>query len=156
MTSSAKQQWARGGTIFAATLLMVVGAFQFFQGIAAIAKGDFFVAGPNYLYSTSVTAWGWIHLIIGALVAVTGYFVYTGAEWARGAGIALAAFSALSQFFFLPFYPVWSLVIIAIDVWVIWALCTVDPHQMHEAAMLHHHGNGHDHDHDHVTQHDPT
>jgi hypothetical protein len=125
MTSPAKHAWASGGTIFAATMLMVVGAFQFFQGIAAIAKGDFFVAGPNYVYSINVTAWGWIHLIIGALVAVTGYFVYTRAAWARGAGIALAAFSALSQFFFLPYYPVWSLIIIAIDVFVIWALATV-------------------------------
>ena len=126
MTSPTKQAWARGGTIFAATMLMVVGVFQFFQGIAAIAKGDFFVAGPNYAYSINVTGWGWIHLIIGALVAVTGYFVYTGAAWARGGGIALAAFSALSQFFFLPYYPIWGLVIIAIDIFVIWALCTVN------------------------------
>jgi hypothetical protein len=125
MTSPAKQAWARGGLIFAATMLMVVGAFQFFQGIAAIAKGDFFVAGPNYVYSFNTTAWGWIHLLIGAAVAVTGYFVYTGAGWARGAGIALAAFSALSQFFFLPYYPVWGLIIIAIDVFIIWSLATV-------------------------------
>jgi hypothetical protein len=125
MTSPAKQAWARGGLVFAATMLMIVGVFQFFQGIAAIAKGDFFVAGPNYLYSINTTGWGWIHLLIGALVAVTGYFVFTGADWARGAGIALAAFSALSQFFFLPYYPVWGLVIIAIDVFVIWSLATV-------------------------------
>jgi len=125
MTSPTKQAWARGGLIFAATMLMVVGAFQFFQGIAAIAKGDFFVAGPNYVYSINTTAWGWIHLLIGAIVAVTGYFVFTGADWARGAGIALAAFSALSQFFFLPYYPVWGLLIIAIDVFVIWSLATV-------------------------------
>jgi hypothetical protein len=125
MTSPAKQAWAHGGTVFAATMLMVVGVFQFFQGIAAIAKGAFFVAGPDYLYAISTTAWGWIHVLIGAIVAVTGYFVFTGADWARGAGIALAAFSALSQFFFLPYYPVWGLLIIAIDIFVIWALATV-------------------------------
>jgi hypothetical protein len=125
MTSPAKQAWAHGGVIFAATMLVIVGAFQFFQGIAVIAKGDFFVAGPNYAYAINTTAWGWIHLLIGAAVAVTGYFVFTGADWARGAGIALAAFSALSQFFFLPYYPLWSLLIIGIDVFVIWALATV-------------------------------
>ena len=125
MTSPAKQAWAHGGLVFAATMLVIVGAFQFFQGIAAIAKGGFFVAGPNYAYAINTTAWGWIHLLIGAAIAVVGYFVFTGADWARGAGIALAAFSALSQFFFLPYYPLWSLLIIAVDVFVIWSLATV-------------------------------
>lgn len=129
MTSPAKQAWSHGGLIFAATMLMVVGIFQFFEGIAAIVKGAFFVAGVNYVYAINTTAWGWIHLLIGAIVAVTGYFVFSGATWARGAGITLAAFSALSQFFFLPYYPLWSLLIIAIDVFIIWALATAHVEQ---------------------------
>jgi hypothetical protein len=115
MTSPSKQAWAHGGLIFAATML----------GIAAIANGNFFIAGPNYAYAINTGVWGWIHLLIGLGVVAIGYYVYTGADWARGAGIAIAAFSALSQFFFLPYYPAWGLLIIAIDIFVIWSLTVV-------------------------------
>jgi hypothetical protein len=125
MTSPSKQAWAHGGLNFAATMLVIVGVFQFFQGIAAIANGNFFIAGPNYAYAINTGAWGWIHLVIGLGVVAIGYYVYTGVDWARGAGIAIASFSALSQFFFLPYYPVWGLLIIAIDIFVIWSLAVV-------------------------------
>jgi hypothetical protein len=94
-------------------------------GIAAIARGSFFVKAPNYLYNVNITTWGWIHLGIGVLMALTGFFLFSGATWARAVGIALAVLSAIANFFFLPYYPIWSIVIIALDVFVIWALATV-------------------------------
>jgi hypothetical protein len=124
-TGGAKQAWAVGGMVFAAALLLMLGIWQVFLGIAAIARGSFFVAAPNYLYEFNVTTWGWIHLILGIVAVVTGFFLFSGAAWARGVGIALAVLSAVANFFFLPYYPIWSLAIIALDLFIIWALATV-------------------------------
>jgi hypothetical protein len=124
-TGGAKQAWAIGGTVFAAAMLLLLGIWQIFLGIAAIARGSFFVAADDYLYQFNVTTWGWIHLILGIVAVVTGFFLFSGAAWARGVGIALAVLSAIANFFFLPYYPIWSLAIIALDVFIIWALATV-------------------------------
>ena len=119
--------WATGLTMFAGVMLATVGLFQFFQGLAAIIRGSFYVVAPNNVYEFSTSSWGWIHLILGIVLAVTGFFVLTGQTWARMAGIVVAALSALSNFLFIPYYPVWALVIIALDVVVIWALATYSP-----------------------------
>lgn len=108
--------------VFAATMFLIIGIFQILQGLAAIIKGEFFVTTRNYAFSVDTTAWGWIHLILGIAITVVGWFLFTGASWARGAGIALAVISAVANFFFLPYYPWWALLIIALDVYVIWAL----------------------------------
>ncbi len=118
-TSSA---WAVGGTVFAATMMVMIGIFQALMGIAAIAKDQFFVVTNNYAYNVDTTTWGWIHLGVGALALVAGIFLFTGTTWARIVGIGLAAISATANFFFIPYYPFWSLLIIALDVFVIWAL----------------------------------
>ena len=122
---SARGYWAMGGTIFAATTMLIIGFFQALMGIAAIARDALFLAGPQYTYGLGTMGWGWIHLIIGALVIVTGCFLYGRATWARAAGIGLAVLSAVGNFLFLPYYPLWSILIIALDVFVIWALATV-------------------------------
>ena len=101
--------------------------FQFFQGLAAIIKGSFYVVAPNNIYEFSVSGWGWIHLVLGIVLAVIGYFILTGQPWARTVGIAVAALSALANFLFIPYYPIWALVLIALDVAVIWALSTYRP-----------------------------
>ena len=71
-----------------------------------------------------MTGWGWIHLILGIVVALAGFYVLSGRLWARIIGITMALFSAIANFFFIPYYPVWSVLIIALDVFVIWALAT--------------------------------
>jgi hypothetical protein len=123
---STARAWARGGTIFAATVLLLVGVYQILLGIAAIAKNNFFVVGPNYAYTVNTTAWGWIHLGIGVVAVLAGFFLFTGTMWARIAGIAMASISAIANFFFLPYYPLWSLLIIAIDVFAIWAIANMN------------------------------
>jgi hypothetical protein len=122
--SPAKRDWSEGGMVFAAVMLVLLGVMQFAQGLAAIIKDSFYVVSPNYAFALDTTGWGWIHMIVGILVAVTGFFLFTGADWARGVGIGLAVLSAIAQFFFMPYYPLWALVIIALDVFVIWALAT--------------------------------
>ncbi len=113
-----------GWVLFAGIMMIVGGLFGFFEGLGALLKSGRFYANvsTNYPYGTSVTAWGWIHLIVGAIVLLAGFYVMRGALWARIVGITLASLSALANFFFIPFYPFWALMIITLDIFVIWAL----------------------------------
>jgi hypothetical protein len=114
--------WGRGFAIFAGVMMITLGIFHALTGLTAILQDKFFVSTPNYLITVDVSAWGWVYLIGGAIVAVAGFFVLSGALWARAIGILLAALSAIVNFLFIPHYPIWSLLMIALDVFVIWAL----------------------------------
>jgi hypothetical protein len=114
--------WAVGGTVFAGVILVLVGVFHLIAGLVAILDDQFYVVTRNYTYNLDVTGWGWIHLIAGGLVVLAGMYVFSGATWARIVGITLAVLSAIANFFFIPYYPFWSLTIIALDVWVVWSL----------------------------------
>src|SRR5206468_3029962 len=120
--STAKRAWSTGGAVFAATMMVMIGVFQILMGISAIANDDFLVARGSYVYNVDLTGWGWIHLGLGVLVLIAGMGVYANATWAKVAGIVLAVFSAIDNFLFLPYYPIWSLLLVALDVFVIWAL----------------------------------
>jgi hypothetical protein len=114
--------WAIGGITFAGTLLILIGVFQAIDGLAAIFNDEFFVVTKHYTFDLDVTAWGWIHLLLGILLIFMGWGLWAGKTWAAIGGITLAMLSAIANFFFIPYYPVWSLIVIALDVWVIWAL----------------------------------
>ena len=114
--------WAVGGVVFAATMLFIIGAFQAIAGLVAIFDDNFYVVGRNYTFDLDTTAWGWIHLLIGLLVAACGMALFARRAWAAVAAIMLASLSAIANFFFIPYYPFWSIVVIALDIWVIWAL----------------------------------
>ena len=118
--------WVPGMALFASVMMIMTGIFGIVEGLAALFDNQIFVAGPRYVYAFDVTTWGWIHLILGILVAVAGGAVLTGQTWGRVVGIALAVVSMISNFLFIPYYPLWSLLIIALDVFVIWALCSYD------------------------------
>jgi hypothetical protein len=114
--------WAIGGLTFAATMMLMIGIFQVIAGLSAILDDQFFVTTPNYVFDLDVTAWGWVHLIIGVLLVVAAWGLYSGSTWAAATALVLAVISAVANFFFVPYYPLWSLLVIALDVWVIWAL----------------------------------
>ena len=114
--------WAVSGMAFAATMLVMIGAFQVVSGLAAIFDDEFFAVTPNYVFRFDVTAWGWVHLVLGALLVVAGIALFGQRAWAGIVAIILAVLSAVANFLFIPHYPVWSLVVIALDVWVIWSL----------------------------------
>ena len=114
--------WAIGGLTFAATMFVLIGIFQIIAGLVAILDDDFYVVTQNYTFDLDTSGWGWIHLILGILLVVVGYFLYAGAAWAGVTALVLAVLSAVANFFFIPYYPFWSIVVIALDVWVIWAL----------------------------------
>ena len=84
--------------------------------------GDFFLAGQEWVFHLDVTSWGWIHLIIGLIMFLLGIGIFSGNVLARTVGVGVAGLSALANFMALPYYPVWSIVVIAIDVAIVWAL----------------------------------
>ncbi len=114
--------WAVGGIAFAATLMILIGIFQAIAGLTAIINDDFYVVTQNYTFDLDTTAWGWIHLILGIIVALAGFALLARRPWAGVVAITLAALSAIANFFFIPYYPFWSLLLIALAVFVIWAV----------------------------------
>jgi hypothetical protein len=107
---------------FAAIMMIVLGIFGVLEGLAAIIKSGFYHVPPNYYISINATGWGWIHLIVSIIVILAGFALFQGATWARVVGIIMASVSAFANFLFIPYYPIWSLLIITLDVLVIWAL----------------------------------
>jgi hypothetical protein len=120
--SETRSTVAVGFTVFAGTMMIVIGILHAIQGIVALANDTFYVVGQEWTFSLDVTTWGWAHLILGVLVAFAGFFVFQGAVWARTIGVIVAALSAIVNFAWLPYYPVWGIVVIVLDVFVIWAL----------------------------------
>ena len=122
---TAKQEWATGLTAFAAVMLFLVGLLDIFRGIMAIAEDDIFVTTRNYVFEFDLTGWGWIHLALGVVAVIVSFGLLKTATWARVAGVAIAGLVIIANFLSLPYYPVWSVVMIAVSGFIIWALCTV-------------------------------
>jgi hypothetical protein len=114
--------WAVGFILFAAIMMIMVGVFQALQGIIAIFENEFYVTTRNYTFQFDATTWGWIHLLLGLLVAFAGYGLLSGKTWARLLAITLAALSATANFLFVPYYPFWSLLLVTLNILVIWAI----------------------------------
>jgi hypothetical protein len=114
--------WAGGGVVFAAMMMLIIGIFQVLQGISAISKDDLFVVAENYVFDIDITAWGWIHLLLGIVVILAALALIAGKVWGGMVAIALATISAVANFFLIPYEALWSIVIIGLCVWVIWAL----------------------------------
>jgi hypothetical protein len=120
--------WAAGGIVFAGVLLLVGGVFAILEGIVGIARDSVLVvAHGGYAYNFNLRAWGWIHLVLGVIAVLIGAGLLRGAPWARYAGIAIAALAMIANFMFLPYQPIWSLIMIGIYVFVIWSLATYHP-----------------------------
>ncbi|MFG1813638.1 hypothetical protein ACGFIF_07745 [Kribbella sp. NPDC049174] len=120
--SQADSGWAMSGVAFAATMMLMIGAFHAIAGLAAILDDEYFVLVRGYAFDLDVTAWGWIHLILGLALIVTGIGLFSRAVWAGVIALFLVVLSAIDNFFFIPYAPFWALLLIALDVWVIWAL----------------------------------
>ena len=121
---SPKRVMTFGISAFAGSLLTIVSILQILQGIAAIANDTVYVRGLSYTYELDVTGWGWIHLVLGLIGLGTGIGILMGQTWGRILGIVIAVISTVANFMFMPYYPFWSLAVIALDVLIIWALCS--------------------------------
>jgi hypothetical protein len=126
---TAHQGAAFGLTILAAVLMILAGLWDLTTGIAAVVKGGFFVVTHNYthhyLYNISITGWGWIQIGLGAVLLAVGLCLLASMTWARIAGIFIVAISAVMNFLYIPRYPLWGILLVALDVLVIWALANV-------------------------------
>jgi hypothetical protein len=116
--------WAHGIAVFAGVMMIIGGAFQSLEALAAIVNDKYLVVLPNYIYAFDLTVWGWIHLLIGLALLAIGIFLLRGQTWARVAGIIVAAISAIANFGWLPYSPWWALMVIGLDILVIWALAS--------------------------------
>jgi hypothetical protein len=133
MTNQATQRVAQGSgaaqgfVMFAGVIMIMSGAFQAFSGLVGLFSNEVYVSTRKYLFQFDLTTWGVIHLLVGLLVLAAGFAVMSGQTWARVIGIILAGLSALTNFAFIPNYPFWALLIIALDVVVIGALAVYHP-----------------------------
>jgi len=115
--------WVHGLSMFAGVMLILIGILQALEGLAAVLNDKFYVGTPNYVFEFDVTAWGWTQMLIGITLAIAGYGVLDGRLWGRVIGIIVAVLSTVANFLYSPHYPVWSILIVALNVAVIWALC---------------------------------
>jgi hypothetical protein len=111
-----------GWTTFAGFMMVMIGVFHAIAGLVAIIDDTFYVSTKEYVFQFDRTTWGWIHLIAGIVIFLAGVGLFSGAVWARTIGVILAFISAILGFAWLPYYPVWGIIIIVIAVSVIWAL----------------------------------
>lgn len=118
----ARTGWV-GWVVFGATMLILMGAFQFIEGLVAVLRSGYYVVTSSQLVvNVNFTTWGWVHMAIGALAVITGFGLFVAQTWARVVGVILAGISAIVSMAFIPAYPFWSLAVIALDVIVIYAL----------------------------------
>lgn len=111
-----------GWVWFGGIMLFTLGLFQAFQGLIALIDDGFSLAVGDQLLVFDLDAWGWTHLIMGILLVVAGIGVLGGTLWGRILGVIVAALSILAQLTILPVYPIWALIVIALDALIIYAL----------------------------------
>ncbi|MFI2640713.1 hypothetical protein [Streptomyces sp. NPDC018610] len=115
-----------GASMFAGAILMLSGPLSVLLGITGIAHDTLF-SPPGYVYRFDLTAWGWLHLVLGVALVAAGAGILAGKSWGRAAGIVLAGISLITQFMFVPYYPVWSIIVMTLDLVIVWALSRFHP-----------------------------
>ncbi|MDT0401304.1 DUF7144 family membrane protein [Streptomyces edwardsiae] len=118
---SGTTDWAMGPYLFAGLALELSGSLSILMGVTGIAQDTIFSA-PRYVYRFDLTAWGWLHLALGIALVAAGLGVLLGRSWGRGAGLALGAASLITQFMFVPYYPLWAISLMVLDLLAIWTL----------------------------------
>jgi len=113
---------AVGWTAFAAVTMLLIGAWWFIAGLVALVDDSFYVPTRSYIFKFSQTGWGWIQIITGIVVFLAGIGLFSGAVWARIVGVIMAVWAALVGFAWLPWYPIWAIIIVAASFAVMWAL----------------------------------
>ena len=111
-----------GWTLFAGVLLFIVGSLDALWGLAGILNDEIVFVGGQGVIIADVTTWGWIHFILGSIVAGTGLGLFAGADWARLAAVFFVAINAIAQIAWFPAYPLWSLLAIGLEIAVLYAL----------------------------------
>jgi hypothetical protein len=111
-----------GFVVLASVLLCISGAFNIITGLVAVFSDKIFVQGSAQTVVLDVTGWGWFHIFLGIVLFATGLALYTGATWARITAIIVVSVNMVTQLMEMPAYPLWSLVIVTVDLLIIWAV----------------------------------
>ncbi|MEU0949308.1 hypothetical protein ABZ379_42570 [Streptomyces canus] len=110
-----------GASLFAGSVMMLSGPLSILMGASGIATDNLFAAS-QYAYRFNLTAWGWIHIVVGLALVIAGLGVVSNRSWGRGAGAAAAGISLITQFMFVPYYPLWAIPVMTLDLLIIFAL----------------------------------
>ncbi|GGX66323.1 DUF7144 family membrane protein [Streptomyces fructofermentans] len=110
-----------GASVFAGSVMMLSGPLSILMGASGIARDNLFAAS-QYAYRFDLTAWGWIHIAVGLALVVAGMGVVTNRSWGRGVGAVAAGVSLITQFMFVPYYPLWAIPVMTLDLLIIFAL----------------------------------
>jgi hypothetical protein len=121
-THRAEERQPTGWTVFAGALLLIVGSLDALWGLAAILNDEIVFVGGQGVIIADVTTWGWIHLLLGSIVATTGLGLFAGAQWARMAAVFFVAVNAIAQIAWFPAAPLWAFLMILLDVTIIYQL----------------------------------
>lgn len=114
--------WAMGWAMFAATMMVLMGVWWVIAGLVAVLDDAFYVTTQEWIFEFDTTVWGWTHMILGIVVSLAGFGILRGAVWARTVGVIIGVVSALIAFAWLPHYPIWAILFIAVSVAIIWSL----------------------------------
>ena len=114
--------WVQGFAAFAAVMLIIGGIFESVVALSAIIDDEFYVTTQKWVFTFDSSTWGWIHLLLGVVLVLAGIGILSGNVMARTVGVIAAGLSAVANFAFLPWYPIWAILVIAVDVVIIWAL----------------------------------
>jgi hypothetical protein len=133
MTTEKPSGWAIGWTAFAGITMIMMGIWWALSGLVAVFNSEFYVVTQNWIFQFDVSTWGWIHLILGIVIVLAGFGLFSAATWARVVGVIIAVVSTLVAFVWLPYYPFWAILFIVVSIAIIWAL-TVHGHDIVEAA----------------------
>ncbi|HKX66127.1 MAG TPA: hypothetical protein VJN29_02795 [Intrasporangium sp.] len=121
-----RRGWGHGVVLFAGTLMLVLGILEFLRGLTALFENTLFVNTPDYIFALDVTTWGWLHLIWGVVLAAVGGAILAGRLVGRIVGLSIVTIAMVLNFVSLPIYPLWSVVMIALCIFIMWALCAED------------------------------
>lgn len=116
--------WMNGYTVFAVAIMLVLGVWQVLAGLTAVVRDGLYATAATYTFAFSTTAWGWLVVLLGVLIAGTGIAVLLGRSWGDTAAVVLACLTMIVNFLLIPLYPIWPSVIIVLGITLIWALTT--------------------------------
>jgi hypothetical protein len=122
MTNGAQARQPTGWTVFAGMVLVVVGSLDALWGLAGVLNDEVLVVGGHGAIVADITTWGWVHLILGSVMAVTGMALFTGSSTARWLAVVFVGVNAIAQIVWFPAAPLWTFLMIMLDVTILYQL----------------------------------
>ncbi|MFJ8822550.1 hypothetical protein ACIREE_12270 [Streptomyces sp. NPDC102467] len=123
---------AVGGVVFAVCVMAISGSFHAIAGLSGILSDNFYQSQNDYPFDFDPNVRGWVQMITGIVILAAAFNLFSGRTWARAVAIVVMGFSALENFFFTPYFPFWSAIIIGLDVLVIWSLVMYGHREAHK------------------------